>query len=433
MNSTPDILTVSQLSKIIKQIIEKSPSLASVYVKGEISNVTYHSSGHIYLTLKDDGALINAAFFKYANKSLKIKLEEGMSIIARGTISVYEKRGSYQLIIKSIVPDGIGQLQLRIEQLKKKLTEEGLFDPARKRPLPLLPKKIGVVTSPTGAAYRDILKVLIRRFPNIEVLLAPAKVQGDDAPETIVRAIHELNDPKYGVDIIIAGRGGGSFEDLMPFNEEIVVRAYADSLVPIISAVGHQIDHPLSDDAADVYAPTPSAAAEIAVPVKAELIESISYIQRSLDNFLERMREQYTHRLNSVVQRRVFAEPMLMVGMKQMQLDEFISRLKFSARDKLYTSRQKLSMLPDIDVRIDSLLKDKKYRFQYTIASIEQLSPLKVMSRGFAIVRGEKGNFIKTIDEINPENEVEVCFHDGTARCTVNTVEKGPVFKRGTL
>ncbi len=424
MNGQRHIYTVTQLSRIIKQTIEQSPTLTSVLIKGELSNVTYHSSGHIYCTLKDDGAIINAAFFKYANRSLKVRLEEGMSIIAEGNVSVYEKRGSYQLIIKSIIPDGIGQIQLRIEQLKKKLMEEGLFDQERKRPLPMLPRRIGVVTSPTGAAFRDILKVLLRRFPNIEILLAPAKVQGDDAPETIVRAIQKLNDPAYGIDLIIAGRGGGSFEDLLPFSEEIVVRAYAESRVPIISAVGHQIDHPLSDDAADVCVPTPSAAAEIAVPVKAELAESLAYTTRALGSFLERMRLQYRQRLESVRERRVFSDPLQMVALKQMRLDDLSGRLRYAVQEKVHDWKHRFTQLPDHDGKIRTIVREKHYRFTYAVGSLEQLSPLSVLARGYAAVKDRKGQFIQSSASVSNGDGIDVYFFDGKASCRVESVNK---------
>ncbi|HEX8994141.1 MAG TPA: exodeoxyribonuclease VII large subunit, partial [Candidatus Paceibacterota bacterium] len=245
------VLTVTELAQIVKRKIESSPELTSIWVRGEISNITYHSSGHIYFTLKDAGAVLQAVFFKSVNRNLKFKLEEGLAVIAFGSITTYEKRGNYQMVVADVSLEGIGALQKKIEQLKKKLAEEGIFDQTRKKKIPFLPKRVGVVTSPTGAAFRDILKVALRRFPTIEIILAPAKVQGDDAALTIVRGIEELNNPAWGIDVIIAGRGGGSFEDLMPFNEEIVIRAFAGSRVPIVSAVGHQIDHPLSDDAAD--------------------------------------------------------------------------------------------------------------------------------------------------------------------------------------
>jgi exodeoxyribonuclease VII large subunit len=417
-----NILTVTQLSKIVKETVEKNPSLSSLLVKGELSNVTYHSSGHIYLTLKDKSALISAAFFKYANKSCKIRLEDGMSIIAEGSISVYEKRGSYQLVIKSIVPDGIGEIQLQIEQLKKKLSEEGIFNPERKKALPRLPKKIGVVTSPTGAAYRDILKVLINRFPNIEVLLAPAKVQGDDAPETIVRAIKELNKTEYNVDLIIAGRGGGSFEDLLPFNDEAVVRAYAESEVPIISAVGHQIDHPLSDDAADAYAPTPSAAAELAVPVKHELAEIITFHAKAIDTYIIRMVEHYSQRVGAVKDRRAFSDPMLTVSLKQMQIDELKSKIHYSVQKKLSHYRENFAHIPDLKIRLNTLIKEKKFRFAHSLSAIEQLSPLKVLARGYTAVKDSKNEFIKSVSSLNVDDSVNIFFKDGKASCTINSI-----------
>jgi len=229
LEEQPKIFTVSELTKTIKVTLEKNPALNNLWVKGEIFNLTYHSSGHIYFTLKDDNAVISATFFKYANKKLNFKLEEGMSIFALGNISLFEKRGSYQINILSVKLEGVGELQKKIDQLKKKLLEEGIFDDVNKKDLPFLPGRLGIVTSPTGAAVRDIIKVALRRYPNIEIVIAPAKVQGDDAAETIVRGIEELNRPEHNTDIIIAGRGGGSFEDLMPFNEEPVIRAFYES------------------------------------------------------------------------------------------------------------------------------------------------------------------------------------------------------------
>ena len=250
------IYTITEITREIKNSLEQSPKFNQIWIKGEISNLTIHSSGHIYFTLKDENAVLSVTFFRYANKRLKFKLEEGMSVITLGGITVFEKRGSYQMNVQQVLLEGVGELQKKIEQLKKKLTAEGIFDIDKKQLIPFLPKRIGIVTSPTGAAIRDIIKVALRRFPTIEIILAPAKVQGDDAVPTIIRGIEELNEPKWNIDVIIAGRGGGSFEDLMPFNEEPVIRAFFNSTIPIISAVGHQIDHPLSVDAADIAAPT---------------------------------------------------------------------------------------------------------------------------------------------------------------------------------
>jgi exodeoxyribonuclease VII large subunit len=238
------VYTVTEITRSIKWKIEGSEEYKGVWIQGEIYNLTLHSSGHIYFSLKDDNAVINVTFFKNANRSLKFKLEEGISVLVFGNITLFEKRGTYQVNVFQVRLEGIGELQKRIEQLKKKLHQEGIFDPDKKKPIPMLPKRIGVVTSPTGAAVRDIIKVALRRFPEMEIVIAPSKVQGDDAAPTIAQAIEVLNDPACNIDVIIAGRGGGSFEDLLPFNEEIVVRAFFNSRVPIISAVGHQIDHP---------------------------------------------------------------------------------------------------------------------------------------------------------------------------------------------
>ena len=227
------VYTISELTRIIKQTLADNPDLNSVWIKGEISNLTYHSSGHIYFSLKDNDAVVSAAFFKYVNKNLSFKLEEGMNVLAFGSVNIFDKRGTYQFIIAEVRLEGIGELLKRIEQLKKRLLEEGIFDASHKKKIPFLPRRIGIVTSPTGAAVRDIIKVAMRRFPNIEIVIAPAKVQGDLAAESVVRGIEELNNPEHRIDVIIAGRGGGSFEDLMAFNEEIVVRAFYNSRVPI--------------------------------------------------------------------------------------------------------------------------------------------------------------------------------------------------------
>lgn len=402
--------------------------MSGVVVKGEISNITYHSSGHIYFTLKDDGAVISAAFFKNSNRSCKIKLIEGMSVLALGSVSVYEKRGSYQLIVRSVMDEGIGKLQLKIEELKKKLISEGLFDPERKRQLPFLPKVIGVVTSPTGAAFRDILKVLLRRFPNINVILAPAKVQGDDAPATIVRAIEELNDPKHNIDLIIAGRGGGSFEDLLPFNDESVVRAFANSRVPIVSAVGHQIDHPISDDVADVYAPTPSAAAEICVPVKDELVDQLAVLERSLDVFLKNLLQKYRDRINSVTERRVFADPMSLIGMSQMSVDEQFSRINYLINDLLLRHKERFSRVPDLTGLVRSRMKDFTHKYLYALQALDQLSPLKTIARGYAVVNDKESNVVKSVETLRSGDDLTVYLQDGSFECRVNALHKGVTF-----
>ena len=425
------ILSITELSAVIKSKIEGDPFLTSIWVKGELSNITYHSSGHIYFTLKDRNAVISAAFFKGANRGLKFRLEDGMEVVIFGSVTVYEKTGRYQIIVADVKLEGVGELQKRIEQLKKKLTAEGLFDQTRKKELPFLPRRIGVVTSPTGAAFRDILKVALRRFPSIEILLAPAKVQGDDAAASIVRGIEELNDPKWEVDVIIAGRGGGSFEDLMPFSEEIVVRSFAASRVPIISAVGHQIDHPLSDDAADVYAPTPSAAAEIAVPLKQELADEIQYQCEKMERALETQTSRERSRFDAVMSRRVMSDPAQMVYLKQMELEAVQNRMTMSLREIASAMRSAYSSIPDLTRGMSAYLERRKHALAAASSSVDQLSPLATIARGYGIVLDGRKNLVKSVKQVSGGDRLSVLLADGTIECTADEVRKGETLGKG--
>ncbi len=419
------VYTISEISRIIKSTLESSPNLTSVWIKGELSNVTYHSSGHIYFTLKDEGAVMSAVFFKYANRSLAFRLEEGQSILAFGGINVFEKRGNYNFIVTQVKLEGIGELQKRIDQLKKKLLAEGIFDPRRKKKLPALPRRIGVITSPTGAAIRDILKVALRRFPNLEVIVAPAKVQGDDAAATIARGIEELNRPEWRIDLIIAGRGGGSFEDLMPFNEEAVIRAIAASRVPVISAVGHQIDHPLSDDAADVAAPTPSAAAEMAIPVRDELEDYITYLNgRSYNALTSRMRE-LNLKIESLQKHRYFREPREILYSRELVLSDLEKRLISAMKERIVERRNSLLRIPDMVRLIRNNRKEKEHRFTLAIQNLEALSPLAVLRRGYAIGRDERNRIIKSTEDVEAGEKIRLYLHDGRLNCLIQSKEKG--------
>jgi len=419
------VITVSECAQIVKRRIEGAPDLTSIWVRGEISNITYHSSGHIYFTLKDPNAILQAVFFKSVNRGLKFKLEEGLAIIAFGSITTYEKRGNYQMVVADVSLEGIGALQKQIEQLKKKLLAEGIFDPARKRKIPFLPKRIGVVTSPTGAAFRDILKVALRRYPTIEIVLAPAKVQGDDAAATIVRGIIELNKPEWGIDVIIAGRGGGSFEDLMPFNEEQVVRAFASSRLPIISAVGHQIDHPLSDDAADLYAPTPSAAAEIAVPVKEELAAEINMLHDKALGALEKRIERDRNRIDNVLARRVFAEPSHIVYMKEIELSDLKNRMILSLKDMISDACARLSVIPDITKEMQGIIDKRKNSLALSLSAIESLSPLGVIARGYSVAVDSEKKVVKSIKSVRTGDTISLYLSDGKADCGILSLYEG--------
>lgn len=418
----PRFYTVAEINGLIKSEVENNPYLSSVWVKGEVYNLTYHSSGHIYFTLKDDSSSISAVFFKYANKNLKFKLEDGMKILVSGGITVFEKRGSYQLNVLTARPEGAGELQKRIEQLKRKLTAEGIFEPGRKKKLPFLPARLGIVTSPTGAAVRDIIKVALRRYSNIEIVIAPAKVQGDDAAATIAAAIAELNKPEWNIDVIIAGRGGGSFEDLMPFNEEIVVRAFAGSRVPIISAVGHQIDHPLCDDAADVSAPTPSAAAELAVPVKSDLVDEIEYLKTRISNSLTGNYMNCKSALKNIISKKIFRDPYEILNSRQMMLADAENRIVNQMKHRVSSEREKLLRLPDIYRLQKKFLVQKKHDLELLTQNLNNLSPLNIMSRGYSIVIDVNKIIIKSVKKINPGDSVEIIFADGTASAVVNSV-----------
>jgi len=420
----PRIYSVAQINGLIKSEVENNPYLSSIWISGEVYNLTYHSSGHIYFTLKDDSSSISAVFFKYANKNLKFKLEDGMKILVFGGITVFEKRGSYQLNVLQARPDGAGELQKRIEQLKKKLADEGLFDLSRKKNLPFIPARLGIVTSPTGAAVRDIIKVALRRYSNIEIIIAPANVQGDDAAESIAAAIRELNNPKWNIDVIIAGRGGGSFEDLMAFNEEVVVRAFAGSAVPIISAVGHQIDHPLSDDAADIAAPTPSAAAELAVPVKSDIADEIEYLKTRMSNALSLNYTRNKTALQNLISKKIFKSPYEILNSRQMILSDIENRMVFLMRNRVSTLREKYLRLPDIFRIQRKLLVQKKHDLELLIQNLNNLSPLNIMSRGYSIVLDSNEKIIKSVKKIKQGDAVNIKFYDGSAVAVINSVVK---------
>ncbi|HOK03189.1 MAG TPA: exodeoxyribonuclease VII large subunit [Spirochaetota bacterium] len=422
METNNSFLSVTELNKLIKKEVETSPYLNNIYVKGEIYNLTYHSSGHIYFSLKDDDSTISATFFRYANKGLKFKLEEGMSVIAFGNITVFEKRGTYQFNVMALRLDGIGELQKRIEQLKIKLGSEGIFDSNKKKPLPFLPKRIGIVTSPTGAAVRDILKVSLRRFPNLEIIIAPAKVQGDDAAMSIVKAIEELNNPKYQIDVIIAGRGGGSFEDLFVFNEEEVVRAFANSRVPIISAVGHEIDHPLCDHAADAAASTPSAAAEIAVPVKKELLDEVDYISNKiLTTLINNINKEKT-RLNNIESRKIFKNPEEIINYRELLLNDLEKQMLMHINKKISSQRQRLLSIANISHLEKKIITDLKHKFQLKIQKINNLSPMSVMARGFAVVLDKNNNIIKSKKNLELGQSLDIKFVDGKISADITKI-----------
>jgi len=390
------ILTISQLNRYVAFRLKEDKAIQSILVRGEISNFTYHSrSGHCYFTLKDSECSIKAVMFRSYVGRIKFKPKDGMHIIAAASASLYERDGSFQLYVTDMQEDGIGSQQIALEKLKLKLSEMGVFDPESKRSIPSCPDKVGVVTSSSGAALQDIINVISRRYPLCELNIFPAQVQGDDAPESIVKAI--LAAEKYGCDVLIVGRGGGSSEDLSAFNTECVVMAVYNCSVPIISAVGHETDVSLTDGAADLRAPTPSAAAELAVPSIDELAKRLERETRLLDKIFSNNISHSEISLNKLTERLLSLSP---------------SQSHILAKNKLHSLVQKLNML------IDSKLQDKESLLQKEFVHLEALSPFKVLQRGYALVYKDN-KLLRSNDDVLIGDELEIRLGNGTLRVAV--------------
>ncbi|MBZ4644743.1 MAG: exodeoxyribonuclease large subunit [Petroclostridium sp.] len=396
------ILSVSEINSYIKTLMDHDLVLYGVLIRGEISNFKLHYSGHIYLTLKDEYSLIRAVMFKSANCRLKFKPENGMKVIAEGRITVYERDGQYQLYIEDMQPDGVGALHIAFEQLKAKLQREGLFDKERKKPLPLYPQKIGVVTSPTGAAIRDILNILKRRFPCAQVFIYPVLVQGEQACYQIVEGINYFNQSKT-VDVIIIGRGGGSIEELWAFNEEIVARSIVMSAIPIVSAVGHETDFTISDFVSDLRAPTPSAAAEIVVPSRYELKDKINNLQTRLFYSFNKGIESKRLKLKNLIQSPSFRNPL----------------------DKIYENRLLLDTVSkNLIKNIQLKTKIRRELLKSICGKLDALSPLAVLSRGYAIAKGKDNKILRSVDSVTPGENIELQLSDGSIYCKVESLVK---------
>ena len=396
------IITVSELNEYLKMLFEYDEILRNIYIKGEISNFTNHyKTGHFYFSLKDAGGSVRAVMFRSNASKLKFKPENGMRVIVGGRVSVFPRDGQYQIYVDVMEPDGVGALYMAYEQLRAKLEKEGLFAEERKKPLPRFPKRIGIVTSPTGAAIRDMLHITGRRFPSAEIVLYPALVQGADAAASIARGIRYFN-TKKSVDLLIVGRGGGSLEDLWAFNEELLVRAVADSALPVISAVGHETDFTLCDFAADMRAPTPSAAAELAVPDTEELLSSLGHMNDRISLAMNRRLARSRDRLGLLSASRMLKDPRAFIDDKRMAL----------AMDEqaLYT-------------RMERILAAKRAEFQYKTAKVEALNPLAVVARGYSAVFDEKGILVKSVSQLAPGDGVSFALTDGRVHARVEKIE----------
>ena len=395
-----NVLSVSELTWKIKSLLEEGLPICSV--KGEISNFKKHFSGHFYFSLKDEYSQINCVMWKGKNAALSFLPEDGQEVVIIGKITVYEKNGTYQIDVNEIIPVGIGELQLAFERLKKKLMEEGLFGTEHKKPIPKYPDRIGIVTSPTGAAIRDIITVAKRRNNSVELILNPVKVQGEGAAEDIVRAIKEFNDFK-DVDMLIVGRGGGSLEDLWAFNEEIVARAIFDSVLPVISAVGHEIDYSISDFTADMRAATPSAAAEIAIPEKEELEKNIlSYLKTIYDRLNNKVNSS-REKLEAIEKSYFFRKPVDMVHQFSQQIDENVTLMVKNYSHYIEIKRERLAGFEN---------------------KLDALNPDAILKRGYSIsYKLPEMKVIKSSRDIKISDKINIKFRDGSAQANINEVK----------
>lgn len=389
-------VTITQLNKYIKRIIENDIHLTQVTVTGEISNYKRHSSGHLYLTLKDEQSAISAVMFRASADKLRFEPENGMKVTATGRVSVYERDGKYQIYLSSMSPDGIGDLYVAYEQLKEKLEKEGLFDKTKKKPIPKYPLAVGVITSPTGAAVRDIINVATRRFPMAEIILCPVLVQGENAAGQISRAIEFMNENKM-CDCIITGRGGGSIEDLWAFNEECVAYAIYNSKIPVISAVGHETDFTIADFVADLRAPTPSAAAELAVPSANELKTSI---------------QQYYGRMLYSLNKNVEHKRAVLSSFDVKNPLDFIDQCRIRTDNNMHR----------INSSVMNIMGEKSKQLAVRCAKLDSLSPLGVLGRGYAVAQSE-GKVLKSAKSIKVGDKVDIILKDGTVNCVAKKIQ----------
>lgn len=400
MEST--ILSVTQLNQAVKSLVDSEPVLQGVCVRGELSNYKVYPSGHHYYTLKDAESSLRCVMFKGSAFSLRFRPQNGMAVVAVGRISVYPKDGVYQLYCTHMVPDGAGDLNAAFEQMKQKLSGEGLFDPAHKKPLPAFPHRIGIVTSPAGAAVHDMIRILGARYPLSKVLLFPVRVQGAEAAAEIAEAV-DFADSHHLADVLIVGRGGGSAEDLWPFNEEIVARAIYRCSIPVVSAVGHEPDVTISDYVADLRAATPSNAAELVAPDREELEESLQNAEHELLSSFRSVLSDLRKRLDRAAQSPALQYPDRLLREKQMRLDLAVEQLVNAQR---------------------GLLREKKERFLHLSAKLDALSPLKVLQRGYSIAMDPDGSVLRSVHSVRPGDAVDIIVADGTVRTAVESVKE---------
>lgn len=411
-------ITVSQLTRYIKYKIDNDIHLNEVFLKGEISNFKAHSRGHYYFTLKDEGSRINAVMFASSTKNIKFMPQDGMKVLVTGKISVFEANGGYQIYVNDMLEDGIGNLYIAYEQLKKKLEAEGLFNQSIKKKIPKIPKRIGVITAPTGAAIKDIISTIKRRWPLTEILLFPSLVQGEQAAEDIVKQIKLSTN--YSIDTLIVGRGGGSIEDLWPFNEEIVARAIYECQTPIISAVGHEIDFTIADFVADLRAPTPTGAAELAVPAISDIANYLNQLKIRLNKSVQNKLAINKQKLFEITNRYIFTNPLSIYQTKELMFDSLLDRLKHATTNLVSIKEKKYLEIKNSYILKNpyQLLDKKANRYLQIISKLETLSPLLTLKRGYTMTK-LNNKIITSSKNLKSGDELEIEFNDGKVNTKV--------------
>lgn len=412
-------ITVTQLTRYIKYKIDQDENLNQIFLKGEISNFKAHSRGHYYFTLKDENARINAVMFQGNASKLKFLPQEGMKVLVTGKVSVYEANGGYQIYVNDMIEDGIGNLYVAFEQLKSKLEKEGLFASDHKKKIPRIAKTIGIVTAPTGAAIRDILSTIKRRWPIAHTILFPSLVQGSEAASSIVAQIKKAE--QYPIDVLIVGRGGGSIEDLWSFNEEIVARAIFDCPIPIISAVGHEVDFTIADFVADLRAPTPTGAAEMAVPNQQDVINYLKQLQIRLHQIISKKLTIDRQKLDQLLKSYILTNPMSMYQVKEQKFDHLLDLLQHHIMLLIDHSKTKLLMIknqPLFQQPNQFLLEQKKNQYLQSIGKLEALNPLLTLKRGYTITKkGEK--IVTSVKNLKSKDKIEITLQDGNIQAEI--------------
>lgn len=415
-------ITISDLNRYIKAKFDIDSNLNNVYLKGEISNFKHHTRGHFYFTLKDENSRLSAVMFNFNASKVGFEPEDGMKVLVSGRISVYEATGSYQIYVNTMEMDGIGNLYLEFEKLKKKLASEGLFNPEHKKPIPKYPKTIGIITAPTGAAIRDILSTIKRRYPIAKTILFPALVQGEGAKESVTKQLKKAQE--YDLDVIICGRGGGSIEDLWCFNEEMVARAIYESKIPVISAVGHEIDFTIADFVADLRAPTPTGAAEMAVPNITDLNNLFNQLKIRATKAIQNKIDGTENRLKTLTSKQILKNPLSIYEIKEQRLDNLLDRLQLFIANKLKEDNLRYHKIIDNKLLKEptKILENKEYQFNILLKTVTILNPMKLLDSGYSIVKN-KNEVITSVKLVNVDDVINIALKDGTIDAKVVSKE----------